>query len=485
MTLTQRTAARLVADMPTLPRMRLDLQSAREIDRLGPGAGVAAELVWIQVATRNGPPVVVVAAENGGRAASPADALTRLSTDWPDGQWMTRAGGGVRWTGPAVRACDRAGGLAATATNDVRVVEANGRPAVLKVYRVLGSDRGEGAVLAALDGAFTPRLLAQVSYHPPAGGSVTCLALITERIPGRTLDGPLLESLRHRWRTGHSGLDQRTLEALTRVRSALGQLHAALEQVCVLDVPRDPSRAALIRREALRAEVRALIGDKRGQSVTGADARAAPRGTALTACAGARAVLATAMAAAIRATRLDVAPTHGDLHLAHVLMDGESVRFVDVAQPEPYSSQADDRAALRRGVECMVLDVVVHRVAAKRSRPAIEIVDELLTRALCAASEGLGRPIDVFGPLEASVPTDLSAARAWTAQASDLLDPGGSDGIPRLSYLSRLIHDLRHHSECGDDYYAGLAWCHLVQACSGAAAWASRSPFPRRNGEGH
>ena len=460
MTLERQAAARLVAEIPTLPRARLDLQTAQEVDRIGLGYGAPAELVWIEVAARDGPPVVVVAAEDSGGTVSPADVLARLSAGRPDRQWMTRAGGSIRWTGPAIRSRDQAGGLSATATNDLRVVDVNGRPAVLKVYRVLGSDRGEGRVLAALGGAFTPRPLAQVSYHPPTGGSGTCLALITERIPGRTLDEPLRDSLRQRWRTGRSSLDRRTLLALTRVRSALGELHAALEQGCKPHVPLAPGRAALVRREALRAEVYALVRDAQGRAVIRV---------------GTRAVLAAATAAAIRENQLDVAPAHGDLHLAHVLMDGERVRFVDVARPEPYSSRADDGAALRRAVECMVLDVLVHRAAAKRSRPTIEIVNELLTRALCAASKGLGGQIDVFGPLEAVVPKELPAARAWTAQVCDLLDPGGWYETHRLPYLSRLVHDLRHHSERGDDYHAGLAWCHLVQACSGASAWVPRS----------
>jgi len=476
-TLARQVAARLVAEMPTLPRARFELQTAQEVDRLGLGDDAPTELVWILVATRNGPPVVVIAAEDGGGTVSPASVLARLSAGRPDRQWMTHAGGSVRWTGPAVRARDCTGRLAATATNDLQVVDV-GRPAVLKVYRVLGTDRGEGTVLAALGDAFTPRPLAQVSYHPPTGGPVTCLALITERIPGRTLDEPLLESLRHRWRTGRSDLDRHTLLALTRVRSALGGLHTALEQGYSPHVPRDPRRAAFIRREALRAEVCALVREEKGRAVTSAGAHSTPKGTVQAARAGARAVLAVAAAAAIRATRLDVAPAHGDLHLAHVLMDGERVRFVDVARPEPYSSRADDGAALRRAIECMVLDVMVHRVAAKRSRPTIEIVDELLTRALCAASTGLGGQIDVFGPLEAVIPKELTAARAWTAQTCDLLDPGGSDGTRSLPYLSRLIHDLRHHNERGDDYHAGLAWCHLVQACSGAAARVSRNRFP-------
>jgi hypothetical protein len=476
-TLARQAAARIVAEMPTLPKARFELRTAQEVDRLGLGDGAPAELEWIRVAPRNGPPVVVVAAEDGDGTVSPADVLVRLSAGRPDLQWMTHAGGSVRWTGPPVRACDCTGRLAATATNDVQVVDV-GRSAVLKVYRILGSDRGEGTVLAALDGTFTPRPVAKVYYHPPAGGPVTCLALATERIPGRTLDEPLLDSLRHRWRTGRSGLDRRTVLALIRVRSALDGLHAALEQAGSPHVSGDPGRAAFIRREALRAEVCALVRDERGRAVTGAGAYPASKGTAQAVRVGVRAVLAATAAAATRATRLDVAPAHGDLHLAHVLMDGERVRFVDVARPEPYSSRADDGAALRRAVECMVLDVMVHRAAAKCSRPTIEIVDELLTRAFCAASKGLGGQIDVFGPLEAVIPMELTAARAWTAQTCRLLDPGGWDGTPRLPYLSRLIHDLRHHSDRGDDYHAGLAWCHLVQACSGDAARTPRSGLP-------
>jgi hypothetical protein len=64
----------------------------------------------------------------------------------------------------------------------------------------------------------------------------------------------------------------------------------------------------------------------------------------------------------------------------------------------------------------------------------------------------------------------LTAARAWMAQVCDLLDPAGADRTDRLPYLSRLVHDLRHHSEQGNDYHAGLAWCHLVEACSWTAA---------------
>jgi hypothetical protein len=464
----QRAVAQLVEGMPALSRARFEPETAREVDRLGTGDGGGVDLVWIQVMTRAGAPVLVVAAGDGERAVPPARALAMLSAGRPDRRWTTRAGGGVRWTGPAVRACGRTSGLAETATNDLQAVDVDGRPAVLKVYRVLGSDRGEGHVLAALDGAFVPRRMAQISYHPPGGGPVMCLALVTERLPGRTLDEPLLESLRHTWCTGRSGLDRPTLMALTCVQSALSGFHAALRQRYAPHVPRDPRRAVHVRRDALRAEVRALLRDEPDHAAADVGACSAVGRTAQ-ARTGARAVLAATAAAAIRPARVDVAPAHGDLHLAHVVLNGEQVRFVDVAQPEPYGSPADDAAALRRAVECMALDVVVDRAAAERSRPAHEVVGELLTRALCTASTGLGRPVDALRPLETVVPRELTAARAWTAQVCDRLDPLGADGPPGLPYLSRLVHDLRHHSECGDRYYAGLAWCHLVEACSVAA----------------
>ena len=473
----QRTAAQLVEDVPALSRARLELRTAQEVDRLDPGDGAGMALVWIRVTARAGPPVVVVTAEDGERAASPAHALALLSASRPDRRWATRAGGAVRWAGPPVRDRGGASGLAVTATNDLRAVDAGGRPAVLKVYRVLGSDRGEGRVLAVLGGDFAPRSLAQISYHPPGGGPVTCLALVTERLAGRTLDEPLRESLRRTWRTGPSGPDRPTLMALTRVRSALSGFHAALERQCPPRFPPDPGRAAHVRSEALCAEVRTLARDEPEQAAAGADAHLAAGRTAQAARTGAGAVLAATAAAAIRFTRLDVAAAHGDLHLAHVLLDGEQVRFVDVAQPELYGSPADDAAALRRAVECMALDVVVDRAAAKWSRPATEVVDELVTRALCAASTDLGCPADVFGPLETVVPRELTATRAWMAPVCDRLDPLGADGPLQLPYLSRLVHDLRHHSERGDRYYAGLAWCHLVQACSAIAPWRPGTPL--------
>lgn len=363
--------AQLVAGIPALPRARLEFQTAREVDRLGLADCARAGLVWVQVAARHGPPVVVVTAEDGQHAVSPAAALMRLCGGRPDCQWTTRAGGRVRWTGPAARPRNYPGGLSATATNDLIVVDVGGRPAVLKVYRVQGSDRDESTVLATLNGAFTPRPLARISYRPPAGGPAMCLAVITERVPGQTLDGLLLESLRQSWSAGRSALDRPTVMTLARVRSALSGLHAALEHRCAPRVCCDPGRAAHARRKALRAEVRALLSEDQEQA-----------GTARAACAGAMAVLTAAEAAAGRTTWLDAAPAHGDLHLAHVLVDGEQVRFVDVARPEPHSSRADDGAALRRAVEC---------------------------------------------------------------------------------------HDLRHHRDRGDGYHARLAWCHLIQACSGAA----------------
>ena len=356
-------AARLVAGVPSLPRARLVLETAHEIDRLVVDDGVRADLVWVRMPARAGPPVVVVTAQDAGRAVSPARVLARLAAAGPDRRWTTNAAGVVRWTGPAVRARGDAGGLAATATNDLQAVDVDGHPAVLKVYRVLGSDHGEGRMLAALGDGYTPRPLAQITYRPPGAGSALPLALVTERIPGRTLDDPLRESLRDSWSTGRPRLDPGTETALTRVRSALTGFHAALDRACGPRVAGDPRAVARVRREALRAEIRALARDGPA-AVAGGSHRGAAHRAAQTTRTGIRAVLAATAAAVSGSTPPDTAPAHGDLHLAHVLLGRDRVSFVDVAQPGPGGSPADDRAALRRAVECMALDVLVDRAAA-------------------------------------------------------------------------------------------------------------------------
>ena len=391
-------AAALVAGVPSLPWTRLLAGTAHEVDRLAVDPGV--DLVWVRVPARVGSPVVVVTADGGDRAVSPADALVRLAAR-ADRRWTTEAAAIVRWTGPVVQACGNhadPAGLAATATNDLRAVHVDGRPAVLKVYRVPGSDRGEGRVLAALGGGLTPRPLAQITYQPAAAAAARLLALVTERMPGRTLDELLRDSLHDAWCTG-GRLDPRTRVALARVRSALARLHAALGLAC------GPGAA------------------------------------------------------------------HGALHLAHVLLDRDRVSFVDVAEPDPHVSPADDGAALRRAVECLALDLLVARAAAARSRPAIDVVDELRTTAVVGAEART-----VLGPLESVVPRELCATRVWTARVSALLDPGGSADVRHLPYLSRLVHDVAHHTRRGDRYHAGLAWCHLVQACSPVAARPPGSP---------
>ena len=410
--------AQLLAGVPSLPHGQLVLETAQEVDRLVVDEAARLDLVWVRVRDRSGRPVTVVLAEGPAGAASAARALSRLVGTGPGRRWTTRAGGVLRWTGPAARPGGESAGLSATATNDLLAVRVEGRPAVLKAYRLLGSDRGESRLLAALAGRCTPRPLAEISYQPPDAEPLP-LALVTERIPGSTLDRPLRQSLGQAWAAGRPELDPGIEAALTRVRSALAGFHAALARACGPWLV-DPRHAADVRRKALRAELRTLAGDQ-------------------------AAVLGNAVAGL---TQPDVGPAHGDLHLANVLLGADRVGFVDVAQPGPYGSPADDGAALRRAVECMALDVLVDRVAAARSRPPLAVVDDLL------AGRGL---------LESVVPRELAVTSEWTALVCDLLDPWGARDKAGLAYLSRLVHDLRYHTDHADRYYAGLARHHLAR----------------------
>jgi hypothetical protein len=429
-----------LAELASLPRRQLILEAAHELDRLVVDEADRLHLVWVRVPARSGPPVVVLLAEDAAGPASPARALSRLVATGP-GRWPTGAGGAIRWTGPAIRAGDDTGGLAATASNDLLAGQVDGRPAVLKAYRLLGSDRGEGGLLAALAGGFTPRPLAEIGYRPPGPAAELPLGLVTERLPGRTLDRPLLDGLRQAWRAGRPDLDPDTEAALTRVRSALGGFGAALELACG-PRPVDPAQAVRIRRDELRAELQALDDP----AAHGRPARFGP-------------VLAAAAASVAGLTQPDPGPAHCDLHLANVLLGRDRVFFVDVAQPDPHRSAADDGAALRRAVECMALDVLVDRVAAAQLRAPIEVVDELLATASAGSSDGPG-------PLESVLPMEFAVTRRWVARVSDRLDPWGAGGRLNLPYLSRLVHDLRHHTDRGDRHYAGLAWYHLAQACA-------------------
>ncbi|HEX4727688.1 MAG TPA: hypothetical protein VH298_07810 [Jatrophihabitans sp.] len=427
-------AARL-AEVPSLPRAQLALETAREVDRLVVDESARLDLVWVRVLARTGPAVTVVLAEQAATVASPALALSRLVAAGPGRRWTTAAAGTVRWDGPAIQPGSGTDGLATTASNDLLVGQVGNQPAILKAFRLLGSDRGEGRVLAALGGRLTPRLLAEVSYQPPHAGPALPLALITERLAGRTLDRPLLASLRQAWWAESDDLDPHTEHVLTRIRSEHHAFRAALAQACE-PAPEDPAAAGRFRRVALGAEIQVLAQDLPTQ----------PSGLA--------AVLAAAAASVAGLHQPIPGPAHGDLHLANVLLGQDRVCFLDVGLPEPGFCAADDGAALRRAVECLALDVLVDRTAGAQGRLPLEVVDDLVAAAVAG---GPGNP------LESAVPAELTAARRWLTQVCDLLDPWGAERL-NLPYLDRLVHDLRYHTDRGDRYYSGLAWYHLVQA---------------------
>lgn len=418
-----RWATRALAAASWYPAGRDGPPDARLVDRL-PVPAVGAELRWVRAGDRS---VLLAAGADPGRTSPALAAIGRAGGSWP-----TAAGCSVRWSG---RAVDPAAvePVSATASNDISRVRAGGRPALLKVFRLLGSDRGEARILAALAGTgLVPELLAEGDYRGPGRAPVP-LALLTADIGGGTLDGPLREGLQAAWSAGSPVVDR---VLLARVRGALDRLHRELA-----------GRGGRSEPVPLAARLAVLRADADAVLAVTAPARRTPAGRlldrALASCAGPGAY--------------EPAPAHGDLHLSHVVLTGERVAFVDIGTGDADSCPADDGAALRRAVECLGLDELVDRMAVRQGREQADVADELTAAALAGAARGAAPP---------GSGRRGTVLAAWTDRVCAELDPSTPGSAGRVLYLGRLLHDLRHHAERADAYYTGLAWWHLAASCA-------------------
>jgi hypothetical protein len=299
--------------------------------------------------------------------------------------------------------------------------------------------------------------------------------VLTADLAGTTLDVPLRRSLHEAWRAGRFQPAQIDHARLPAVRSALDRLHACLAAAV-------PAGAAP---GAAGADGSGPVGRADTAAVPGrGDAGPGPDGAAPLAVRTARLRQdAAAVLAATPAARLDgarrllsaalatagpgwyrPAPAHGDLHLSHVLVDERRVAFVDLGAPTADGCPDDDRVALRRAVECFGLDELVDRVARRQGRDqavvAADLTDAALDPAVPAVPPGL--------PPESA--REAAVLAGWTAWVCATLDPPppteAAAAARRVLYLARLLHDLRHHLERGDQYYAGLAWWHLARYCA-------------------
>lgn len=437
--MTHRTCSvpQLLQEAPWLPRTRLVLGTAQVVDRSSAPHG---DLVWIRMDDVAGEPVTVVVAEADAEPCSPAAVLAQSCRETRR-TWSTQAGGRVEWKGPPVSGAGILTDVAITASNDLEAVQVDGRDGLLKVYRIVDSDRGESTLLRDLsDSGLTAPPLAEVTYRSPDGNTHT-MAVVTTWLPGMTLDRPLLASLQRHLAGSPEGTDSDT-RLLSNVRTSLADLHTLLARRYGRALTRPGS--AVLRRQRLAAIVE--------------DGAAALEATAVRHRDAANRIIGRVVDLARHAPDLVAAPAHGDLHLAHVLVAERCTQFVDLGLPQPDLGPHDDTAALRRAVECMALDVLVDHVGRLAQRASDSLVEEL-TEQVFSTTGG-----DPVAPLRRIAPESTERASRWAGFAADGLDPRSATGSAGLPYLARLMHDLRHHSERGGHYYTGLAWCHLRAA---------------------
>ncbi|MCP3803613.1 phosphotransferase [Allokutzneria sp. A3M-2-11 16] len=322
--------------------------------------------------------------------------------------WPTRAGGVVRWRGPVRPGLRLDEVLDTTATNAVGRAAGN---LVIKVYRMLGDDRGEPTLLSTMDGCdLLPKPLGYLEYEGLSSG---CLALITHAVEGAPLDRALRAALR-------SGTSPPSA-LLRAVREALSALHDRLA---------DGADAKTMPLTDRLADLECLVSQVRNTLPRSAERR--------------RELLDRCAAFALEAD-YPAGPRHGDLHLAHVLIDDSlRVRFVDPdGQPVEASSPLDDFAALCRAVECFAADEEVARTAGELGVDKFRYASELRS----------------------------APGAEWAAEVNRELTAGIEPSALAVPYLLRTLHELRYHGErAGDpdaDYYADLMWASLADFLKG------------------
>jgi hypothetical protein len=149
--------------------------------------------------------------------------------------------------------------------------------------------------------------------------------------------------------------------------------------------------------------------------------------------------------------------SHGDMHLSNVMVDWHRVRFIDFGTSGAAGRPDDDFAALRRGVECMRLDVLIgHSAGAAAS--ADDIAAQLRVLALTGdLPAAAGKPAH-------SLLDAVRRTRAWESRIVAALVGECDRPSHALSHLARLIHDLHYHTERDRRYHADLAWWQLAAA---------------------
>ncbi|SDM19044.1 aminoglycoside phosphotransferase family protein [Allokutzneria albata] len=386
---------------PWFSRTTLDPESLRVLDEL---EVEGTTLRWAEVRGEQRTAILVL-------GDTDTDLLRAMLVLPARESWPTRAGGVLRWRGP-VRS-----GLRLDEVMDTTATNAVGRAAgnlVIKAYRVLGDDRGEPSLLSTMDGSdLLPKPLGHLEYEGPEASDSGCLALITHAVEGSPLDHPLRAALR-------SGTSPPS-RLLRAVRDALSALH---------DQFADGAEAKAMPLTNRLPELRCLVSQVR---------------STLPYVAEHRRELLDQCAAFPMDSDYPAGPRHGDLHLAHVLVDdAQRVRFVDPdGLAVEASSPLDDFAALCRAVECFAADEETARTARELGVDKYRFASELRT----------------------------APGAEWAAEVNRGLTAGIDPDALALPYLLRALHELRYHGErAGDpeaDYYADLTWVSLAEFLRG------------------
>lgn len=389
------------------------------------------ELVWVDLGDRT--VLLVRRFEDEDCRAIPTVAVVESLA----GEQVRRTsnGGALSWVNRPRDGLTVLSTVETTSSNDVFRVSAGGAPAVLKLYRVAGEGERETAILRALESTgLVPQIAAQLVRRD---WKVQVVALLLEAVAGETLDVPLRLGLERARRDRDACLTSQERAALRRVHDATATLHRELARRLPPCLGHAPERS-----ERFAADITAIRACARHLS----EHRLLD--------------MAAAVAEELEAdASTQSRPAHGDLHLSNVIVDGDDVRFIDMADVD--SCPEDDFAALRRGVECMCLDLQVDRVGRSSSTPE-RVAADLKEVALRAV--GSGDPTGLLAPLsEAAAESSHDVWDRWPREAADVLAGPLEGRATQLAYLCRLAHDLRYHLDHENHYYANLAWWQLTR----------------------
>ncbi|MFE6891235.1 hypothetical protein [Streptomyces sp. NPDC057694] len=457
--------AALDALLRAAPWMPQDGRAAERYERVDHAVLGSAALLLV-VAAVGGPAAgrrffVPVRAGAGGRLeeALGSDAFDEaaVARTLTGGRLHTARGGTVEFRGPG-RAAARVRRLPferGWSSNALSLVDIAGTPCIHKTYRRLDEPVHEPELLRRMNGTGrTPEWIGDYAYVDPADGTRHPLGVVYRYAKGDGIDTPLRENLRAMWPRLADGVDHEDvvdahllpLEGKLRGAGAfLAAFHRDLAE-------RLPGSATYPVRDALGDAARRVGLLERH------DGLHLPPAVRASAYASLRAELTLLEADFVEArVHPDAGPCHGDLHLSHLLRDGDGawrMTVIDLSTPalspaEPgWSEQSplQDLVAIERALEYFAADEAAFESA---RRLGVDSLETMLA-ALDGAREGPEHQ-------RAVVREVFGAADAWRERVLRMLLGTGSPGpLRRLLYVRRLLHELAYNQAHARPYHAAI-----------------------------